>query len=610
MKNRIRKITALLLAAGITLTGVAYVPEQVQAKDATWYSGLNPVIPSVRESADGYVTSPNSVDVPVVTENSSGNLKKASSVPSAYMNRLEDVKNLYPDVRNQGKYNTCWAFSAIGLAEFDLITDNKTADRNIDLSELQLAYFTYHNAEDGFGGTLGDSLAVTQTGGNYLNLGGNLDYCSRTLLQWEGVTQESVAPYATASASAALSKSDAFDKDVAHLQNVYIINIHKNPDLVKKEIMNHGAAGIGLFMDDNLAYAGTSIYETTGELVATYYCPYKNKSTVANHAVNIVGWDDSFPASAFNNNPKTNGAWLCRNSWSDQTGNEITSYFWLSYADAALEDAAWIFDFESADNYDFNYQYDGGGVVYKTLNFSTAANVFKVQGADNELLRAVSLTMTKDANVPYTISVYTNLTSPSKPRSGVLAAKVSGTTTYAGTNTIPLNKAVSVPKGTYYSVVVKLGKKNAGVDTEMAYNFGDLKSKVYCDYHQSLVYYNGKWEDLADLGERYGIGNLCIKAFSDKTGAKIEKVKGMKASVSSKNAVRLSWDKISGAEGYEIYVASSKNGTYKKAATTTGSSYKITSSSKKTRYYKVRAYKTNNGNRVNGAFSSRIVVKH
>ena len=98
--------------------------------------------------------------------------------------------------------------------------------KSIDLSELQLAYFTYNNVEDPLGGTFGDSLNIMNHK-NYLTMGGNLDFASRTLLQWEGVTDENRVPYALAPTTTTLAKSYAFDQDVAHLQNVYIINIHK-----------------------------------------------------------------------------------------------------------------------------------------------------------------------------------------------------------------------------------------------------------------------------------------------------------------------------------------------------------------------------------------------
>lgn len=597
MKKRTRKLVALLLAAGLAFSGTG----TVSAKTLT---------------SEDYIPSPNSTNVPVVTEENGGNLKKAETVPATYMNQLSDLMLRYPGTRNQGSYDTCWAFSAIGLAEFDLITDDEIKDKNIDLSELQVAYFTYHNAEDAFGGTAGDSLSILDASKNYLTIGGNLDYTSRTLLQWQGVTDETVAPYNRALFSRALSTDDAFDKDVAHLQNVYIINIHKNADLVKKEVMKHGSAGIGLYMDRMLTYKGSTTYEKTGEQVATYCCPQKQ---TPNHAVNIVGWDDDFPAESFANRPAGNGAWLCRNSWSNETGNTITSYFWLSYYDASLEDAAWILDFEPADNYDFNYQYDGGELVgdgllqdqytKKVIHFSQGANVFKVKGAGNEMLRAVSLTMTKSANVPYTIKIYTNLSSPAKPKSGVLAAKVFGKTTYAGTNTIRLPKSVSVPKGSYYSVVVELDKKNTGLDYEYAVWSADLRSKVSCEKNQSFVYYGGKWMDLSSISQKNGIGNLCIKAFTDQTGTSLSAVKGIKASAVSKNTVKVSWDKTSGAGGYEIYRAANKNGTYKKIATTAARSFKIKNTEKKTYYYRVRAYKNSGDRHVVGKFSGCVTVK-
>lgn len=590
MKNKTRRLAAFLLSAAVVITVVPGMQERVYA-----------------QKTGGYTESPKSENVPVVKETKS-RLKKAAAVPSAYMNKLSELTIRYPGVRDQGKYDTCWAFSAIGLAEFDLIADNQTADKSIDLSELQLTYFTYNNVEDPLGGTFGDSLNIMNHK-NYLTMGGNLDFASRTLLQWEGVTDENRVPYALAPTTTTLAKSYAFDQDVAHLQNVYIINIHKNATQVKREIMQHGSAGLGLYMDGTANYVGSAVYAETGENVATYYCP--TSSVASNHAVNIVGWDDNFPASSFKNKPAGNGAWLCRNSWSDKTENNINSYFWLSYYDKAIEDAAWIFDFESADNYDYNYQYDGGADVGKLLGISTSANIFKAKKADNELIKAVSISLSKDASVPYTISVYTNLTNLHNPKSGVLAAKVSGTTTYAGTHTIRLDKAVSVPKGTYYAVVVNLQKSGAGLDMEYAVSDSSLTSRVYCDYNQSFLYRYGSWEDVADVSTSYGgrIGNICIKAYADNAGTSIGAVKNIKAVRSAKNAVRISWSKTAGAKGYEIYQASSKNGTYKKIATTTSTNYKIKTTSNKSVYYKVRAYKTTQGVRICGKFSGSVAVK-
>jgi C1A family cysteine protease len=160
------------------------------------------------------------------------------------------------------------------------------------------------------------------------------------------------------SSTAALKSDDTYTvgQDVAHMQNAYIINIHKNQDAVKREIINHGSAGIGMYISGKKMYGGKAKYKKTGETVATYYC---SEVIEANHALNIVGWDDNFPASSFSSKPKGNGAWFVRNSTSSSSENSLNSYFWVSYYDMSIEDDAWIFDFDSENNYDYNYQYDG-----------------------------------------------------------------------------------------------------------------------------------------------------------------------------------------------------------------------------------------------------------
>lgn len=92
-----------------------------------------------------YIKSNLDYNTPVYTSDT----ETYSNVPSTYPDEMNNLYDSYPSTRNQNPYGTCWAFSSIGLAEFDLINDsikgNGTVDSSIDLSELQLAYFTYNS---------------------------------------------------------------------------------------------------------------------------------------------------------------------------------------------------------------------------------------------------------------------------------------------------------------------------------------------------------------------------------------------------------------------------------------------------------------------------------
>lgn len=79
----------------------------------------------------------------------------------------------------------------------------------------------------------------------------------------------------------------------------------------------------------------------------------------------------------------------------------------------------------------------------------------------------------------------------------------------------------------------------------------------------------------------------------------------IKLSTPKSKSIKVSWNKISGSKGYEVYRATSKKGTYYKKSTTSNLSYTNTGLTKgKTYYYKVRAYKIVNGNKVYSSFSS------
>jgi fibronectin type 3 domain-containing protein len=97
-------------------------------------------------------------------------------------------------------------------------------------------------------------------------------------------------------------------------------------------------------------------------------------------------------------------------------------------------------------------------------------------------------------------------------------------------------------------------------------------------------------------------------SFSQTSAAttKPAKVTGLKASTKS-SSVTLTWSKVTGASGYQIYRLNKKTGKYEKLATVKSSvrTYKNTKLKKGTAYtYKVRAYRTYGGSNYFGSFST------
>ena len=435
-----------------------------------------------------------------------------------YQSALESryVPQTLPTVRNQGSFGTCWAFSSVALAELDLLQNHGL---QTDLSELQLAYFTYNSAtdRDPLGGTANDSNTM-RSGYNFAQTGGNLLFSSRALANWVGYVDEASAPYENTYDATinGLNPELAYGSNTVHLKNAYYINILENPELVKAMVKEYGGAGISYYADDyNLGYNEANS------------CYYFGQYTGSNHAVTIVGWDDNFSKENFNEDcrPANDGAWLIRNSWGVDYGDDdqynLYGYFWLSYEETSIMETAYVFDVTakgSEDYYDNNYQYDGSildaGVGFGGVSSFTAANVFTAgSGADNEILKAVSFATTA-ANQRYTINVYRGVSNSSNPESGTLVATLEGDCDYSGIYTIDLDNPVSLESGEMFSVVVTLNTVINGATAMISreYPYDDF---VVCTTNakpgQSLYKYGSTWYDYGAENNR----NFCIKAFTN-----------------------------------------------------------------------------------------------
>jgi len=96
------------------------------------------------------------------------------------------------------------------------------------------------------------------------------------------------------------------------------------------------------------------------------------------------------------------------------------------------------------------------------------------------------------------------------------------------------------------------------------------------------------------------------------TVTKPAKVSGVKLAKATKKALKIKWKKTTGATGYYVYVATKKNGKYKKIATIKGAS-KVTYTykglkSKKTYYFKIVAYRKGTDT-YNGAASTILAAR-
>ena len=476
----------------------------------------------------GYVLSEDDNNTPTVELPEYQTYAGREAIPAAYPSQVDQsFIDSMPANRNQNPYGTCWAFSSVGLAEFDLIHDG-AADKTIDLSELSLAYFNYHTVVDPLGGTEGDYIKwndgpngiYTNPGASfcYLQYGGSYQMSVRRFAQWYGPTTEAVLPYSQAvtSVTNGLSSEYAYAKNAAYMTDAYFTNIRTNPELVKEQIMEHGGVGITY-------YESTFYHKTTSEDVScvldSYYVPVtENLASGGYHAVMIVGWDDNYSKENFGfseaERPASDGAWLVRNSW-----GENTPYFWISYCDPEISDSAVSFDFVADRPYDNNYQLDGGMDTYK-VNATTVANVFQVKakdGVDSETLKAVSLSMVRVANVSYKIEVYKNLKYSWNPQSGDLVSTTTGNTLNAGVYTIPLEQKVELSAGDTFSVVVTTDKQ--AIDCEQAVSVQEEATKNYIynaavQGHQTGTSYNSFIASGSAFSQNVN-GNLCIKAFTD-----------------------------------------------------------------------------------------------
>ncbi|MBI1756303.1 MAG: Cathepsin L [Fimbriimonas ginsengisoli] len=204
-------------------------------------------------------------------------------------------------VKDQGYCGSCWDFAACSSYESsDLIRNN----RLVDDSEQQI---------------LGCSGGGTCAGGWYM-----------PVFNWmmaHGVTSEAKVPYLAVDGSAAQHTMWAGEPDYYFAAAWgFVIPDGGIPSVqqIKDAMMQHGAISVAVWADSAFQHYTSGIYN---EHVT---------NMGINHAVTLVGWDDS------------KHAWLMKNSWGHNWGDTCgfgteRGYMWIDYnCNLVGYHAAWV----------------------------------------------------------------------------------------------------------------------------------------------------------------------------------------------------------------------------------------------------------------------------
>ncbi|MCM1133179.1 MAG: lectin like domain-containing protein [Ruminococcus flavefaciens] len=371
----------------------------------------------------------------------------ADSLPASF--DLRESGKVTP-VRDQTGYGTCWAHSAIASAETSII-DSKPG---IDLSEFHTAYYTYSG---------GDQIEpVSDNIADNFSRGGTIYTVTNLWAQGIGPVLEKRLRYGDIDFFEDESDVEMMKYQADyHLKNAYMFDYDKERtnfdevnNLIKQFVYSGSAVDVSFYSNQTDSYYNAEYFTTNSN----------KRPKFANHSVAVVGWDDDFPSENFVIQPENNGAWLVKNSWGEDFGDN--GYMWISYEDTSLCEFA-VYELEDTMHHDRNYHHDTF-VALQSLsaddspeinNGSYMANVF-CEYSEEVQIEAVSTYI----NVPetdYEITVYTELDDISDPTSGTPSTVTKGHCSLTGYFTLELDEDVIVEPDEYFSVVVKLYSENS-----------------------------------------------------------------------------------------------------------------------------------------------------
>lgn len=373
-------------------------------------------------------------------------------------------ENLVTGAKNQGACGCCWTFATIGSIESYWL---KNGYGEFDLSEQNIR--TCHGFYTDIDGSC--------TGGN---------------------PKKSTA-YLTRGQGPVLETDDSYNTDeyetctYGYTPVAYIGDFRIFPGdeaTIKQAVLDYGALYVNM-------------YYSSSYLNYSNYTYYYSGSESTNHAVLLVGWDDTKETDG------GTGAWIIKNSYGTSYGEN--GFFYLSYNDSqALSTNACFPSRNDFDSLETIYMYDELGWLSSTgYSTETAYGLTKFVATSDQLITKIG-TYVNTAKTSLSFVIYDNKSG--NTLSGILGTYTPDTCDFPGYYSFALPSSISIESGNDFYIKVKYNTPG--------YTYPIPLEKYIAEYADPTIESGVNW--ISSSGTSWtAIGNdisgkerdLCIRAY-------------------------------------------------------------------------------------------------